>query len=153
MRCIRIELKLCVFFFHVKQENAYKEWMFARASQWIQYFDNHTAIPAPFNLLPSAYCIKQAYKITFSLWDKVEITLVRIEITFFNSTIAYKTRKSFRNYSIQNKSKNVPNEGAKYVFFSSNGNVHENSVHRNGRASPILNRPEKCKSDINITIK
>ncbi|OQR68673.1 short transient receptor potential channel 7-like, partial [Tropilaelaps mercedesae] len=52
------------------QENAYKEWMFARASQWIQYFDNHTAIPAPFNLLPSAYCLKQAYKIGHSLWEK-----------------------------------------------------------------------------------
>lgn len=45
--------------------------MFARASQWIQYFDNHTAIPAPFNLLPSAYCINQAYKIGMSLWEKV----------------------------------------------------------------------------------
>ncbi|XP_022656458.1 short transient receptor potential channel 5-like isoform X2 [Varroa destructor] len=52
------------------QENAYQEWMFARASQWIQYFDNHTAIPAPFNLLPSAYCINQAYKIGMSLWEK-----------------------------------------------------------------------------------
>lgn len=52
------------------QDHAYQEWMFARSSQWIQYFDNNTAIPAPFNLLPSVYCVRYTFRIFRAIWKK-----------------------------------------------------------------------------------
>ncbi|XP_064460818.1 short transient receptor potential channel 4-like [Ornithodoros turicata] len=40
------------------QGNAYTEWVFARSSQWISYFDLHSSVPPPFNLFPAAHCMR-----------------------------------------------------------------------------------------------
>ncbi|KAM7312638.1 short transient receptor potential channel 4-like [Ixodes scapularis] len=38
--------------------NAYVEWIFARSSQWISYLDIQAGVPPPFNLFPTAGCLR-----------------------------------------------------------------------------------------------
>ncbi|CAN7940299.1 unnamed protein product, partial [Ixodes hexagonus] len=40
------------------QGNTYVEWIFARSSQWISYLDIQAGVPPPFNLFPTAGCLR-----------------------------------------------------------------------------------------------
>ena len=51
-----------LLFAFVFQEDCDVEWKFARTKLWLNYIDNGSTLPAPFNILPSVHTLTRGFK-------------------------------------------------------------------------------------------